>query len=29
MNISQVQNGVYFVKAYSTQGVVVKKFVKR
>ncbi|HRA60616.1 MAG TPA: T9SS type A sorting domain-containing protein [Bacteroidia bacterium] len=29
INISQVQNGVYFVKAYSAQGVVVKKFVKR
>jgi len=29
INISQFQNGVYFVKAYSTQGVVVKKFVKR
>ncbi|MFZ7167876.1 MAG: T9SS type A sorting domain-containing protein [Bacteroidota bacterium] len=27
--MSQFQNGVYFVKAYSTQGVVVKKFVKR
>jgi len=29
INISQFQNGVYFIKAYSTQGVVVKKFVKR
>jgi len=29
INISQFQNGVYFVKAYSAHDVVVKKFVKR